>query len=76
MELKSASPLAILVRHPVLIAEAARAWGDTGLRPAYRRWRVHTAYGTDNPRIRAADLVHFLHWRRQMRRLRRWQITA
>ncbi|MFQ5522701.1 MAG: hypothetical protein ACE5F5_03885, partial [Acidimicrobiia bacterium] len=72
MEQKSASLLAALARHPGLIVEAVRAWRDSGREPEYRRWRLITAYGADNPPLLGTDLVHLLHWRRQMRRLRRW----
>jgi hypothetical protein len=76
LQQRAATPVAVLTRHPGLLIEAVSLWmalgGWSKAAAEYRRWRLHTAYGGDNPRLMESDLVHFLRWRRQMRRLRRW----
>lgn len=67
-----------LVRRPSLLFEAVRA----GLamrrrhRPvpssAYLEWRLQTAYGSANATPPTTDLVHYLQWRMDMRRLSGW----
>jgi hypothetical protein len=80
LQQKTATPIAVLARHPGFLAEAVGAWmalgGGSKATADYRRWRLHTAYGDDNPLLIGSDLVPFLRWRRQMRRLRRWDGTA
>jgi hypothetical protein len=80
LQQRTDAPVAVLARHPGLVTEAVSVWMALGgwSRAAvdYRRWRLHTAYGDDNPRLTGSDLVHFLEWRRQMRRLRRWDGAA
>jgi hypothetical protein len=43
---------------------------------SYLQWRNHTAYGTDNVGASESDLVHYLRWRKQMRRLAKWETAA
>ena len=69
--------LPALARRPTLIVEAIRAgWAVRrigGLLPstAYLHWRSATAYGDDIATVSADDLVKYLRWRREMRRIRR-----
>ncbi|MDH3462324.1 MAG: hypothetical protein OEM32_01700 [Acidimicrobiia bacterium] len=68
--------VAALLRRPVLLWEAFRAGlavrAHGRLRPSaqYLHWRVHTAYGNHMSETTADDLIQFLKWRRQMRRIR------
>lgn len=65
-----------LFRRPALTIESIRAYLATRQRGAvvpssrYLGWRAHTAYG-DNSSVSTIDLIHYLSWRRAMRRLRR-----
>ncbi len=67
----------ILVRRPVLAWEAVRALiavrARGGITPSdeYLRWRTATAYGEADATQPAGDLLDYLHWRRNMRALRR-----
>jgi hypothetical protein len=69
-------------RAPSVWVEAVRAGVATrrrhglGVSSAYLRWRNYTAYGSHNDVATADDLVHYLEWRRQMRRLAKWEIVA
>jgi hypothetical protein len=40
--------------------------------PAYLRFRLQVAYGDDPGALDANDVVGYLEWCRQMRRLRQW----
>ena len=66
-----------LARNPGLLAEALRAgWGVRrlgGITPSgvYLRWRALTAYGDHSATVGVDDLVKYLRWRREMRRIRR-----
>ena len=68
-----------LARHPALLWEAVRAWaamrrhGRLLPSDSYLQWRLHTAYGDDIADVPGTDVVHYLAWRRDMRRLRRWE---
>jgi hypothetical protein len=65
----------VLLRRPSLLVEAFRSWlaFGRGVRATdYLEWRLHTAYG-DASVIETPDLVHYLAWRRQMRRIARWE---
>ena len=68
------SQLGRLVSRPSLLFEAVRAFfgmrRQGGLTPstAYLDWRLETAYGSANATASDDDLVHYLAWRRQMRR--------
>ena len=73
--------LATLVRHPVLLWEAIRAFfavrrsGALVPSMAYLEWRMHTAYG-DASAAPTRDLLHYLAWRRNLRSLsRRWRAS-
>lgn len=65
-----------VARRPVLLWEALRAAWSMRRRgwitPAseYIAWRTHTAYGAGANRWRSQDVVHYLYWRREMRRAR------
>ena len=64
-----------LLRRPQLLIESVRAFfatrraGGLAPSPAYLAWRSHTAYGDASPAT-SNDLIHYLSWRRTMRRLR------
>jgi hypothetical protein len=66
-----------LARDPVLVIEALRAgWGvrrSGGVLPSksYLQWRSVTAYGDAMTTVGADDMVKYLRWRREMRRIRR-----
>ena len=75
--------LRAIVRRPSLIVEAIRfalatASPDWFRRrpflpipdPAYREWRMSTAYGDGGPEMSVAEVEDFLEWRRRMRRAR------
>ncbi|MGB7860858.1 MAG: hypothetical protein WBM90_10205 [Acidimicrobiia bacterium] len=74
--------LGALLRHPFLLLEAIR----TGIEmrrhgaplpsSAYLNWRLQTAYGSANTAPPTTDLVHYLRWRQQMRRIRAWERSA
>ena len=68
--------IAGLLRDPVSLVEAIRAWRETrgngrGPQDAYLRWRLFTAYGDDAATFGAQDLLDYLRWRRDMRAIRR-----
>jgi hypothetical protein len=71
-----------IVKVPSIWLEAVRAgWAirrrrRLGLSSPYMQWRSYTAYGNHNDVAGAEDLVHYLQWRRQMRRLARWGSTV
>lgn len=48
------------------ISMRGRPWPSS----AYLGWRLETAYGPQNPEHPGRDLIHYLEWRRQMRRSR------
>jgi len=60
------------VRAALGIRRRRRLWVSS----SYLQWRNHTAYGTDNVGASGSDLVHYLHWRKQMRRLAKWETAA
>ena len=73
--------LRVIVRHPVLAAEAVRlalATSPPGwLRsfpfiprpdPTYRDWRLVTAYGRSDTQPSTNEMVEYLRWRRMMRK--------
>lgn len=72
----------VVARAPSVWVEAVRAGFATrrrrgvGVSSAYLRWRNYTAYGSHNDVATADDLVHYLEWRRQMRRLAKWESVA
>jgi hypothetical protein len=63
-----------LAARPSLLFEAIRAFfgmrrkGRHTPSTAYLDWRLETAYGSSNATASGDDLVHYLAWRRQMRR--------
>lgn len=61
-----------LVRRPGLWIEAIRAYSTSRslTSTAYLQWRHATAYGDHATTMSAQDLVNYLSWRREMRRLR------
>lgn len=71
-----------LLRRPILALEALRAgWAmrrRRGLRVSrdYLSWRTVTAYGEDETSVRAQDLLNYLSWRREMRRIKKWEREA
>jgi len=73
-----ASHIGALLRRPSLLVEAVRSgWalrrhGRPYPSKAYLKWRIQTAYGNSDAAVSTSDLVHFLEWRRQMRRIRSW----
>lgn len=77
-----AGHLKTLVVEPALLWEAFRAAlamrRRRRLTPsmAYVSWRMYTAYGSHNDTASSDDLVHYLRWRRQMRRLASWESAA
>lgn len=71
----------VIVRHPVLAAEAVRLALATATRgwirrppflprpePTYRDWRLSTAYGSSNTQPSTREMVEYLRWRRTMRK--------
>lgn len=71
-----------LVRRPVLAVEAIRSWfamrrrGTLQVSEAYISWRRVTAYGGKKTTMSAQDVVNYLLWRREMRRIRKWEREA
>ncbi|HSM45935.1 MAG TPA: hypothetical protein VK969_13040 [Acidimicrobiia bacterium] len=71
-----------LVRRPVLAVEAIRSWlamrrrGTLKVSGAYLSWRQLTAYGGEKTTMSAQDVVNYLMWRREMRRIRKWEREA
>ena len=67
--------LGALAREPRLLWEAIRAFFATRRRrhplpsSAYLAWRMETAYGTANAAPEPDDVVHYLRWRKHMRRI-------
>lgn len=67
-----------LFAQPSLLWEALRAVaalrGRNRLLPssAYLRWRMETAYGSSNANPEPVDMVHYLRWRRHMRKISGW----
>ncbi|MCZ6568405.1 MAG: hypothetical protein O6923_08900 [Actinobacteria bacterium] len=70
--------LTALTREPLMLWEAVRAgfamrrMGRLLPSSAYLDWRTHTAYGDSKASIPSTDMVHYLHWRREMRMMSRW----
>lgn len=70
--------ISALSRHPVLAWEAVRSWfalsrrGGLGVSATYLTWRRATAYGDPKTTMSAQDLLDYLSWRREMRRIRKW----
>lgn len=75
--------LQVVLRHPVLAAEALRlalATAKPGWllkppflprpEPTYRDWRLATAYGRADVQPSTAEVVEYLQWRRSMRQAR------
>lgn len=71
-----------LLRHPLLLVEAARAAfamrrnEGFGLAGSYMAWRRTTAYGDRLTTIGAQDVLNYLVWRREMRSIRKWERAA
>lgn len=71
-----------LVRRPVLAVEAMRSWfamrrrGALQVSGAYLSCRRLTAYGGEKTTMSAQDVVNYLLWRREMRRIRKWEREA
>lgn len=71
--------LRALVSRPSLAVESTRMLASMRRRgrptPSsdYLRWRMTTAYGRADAGLSGEDLVHYLEWRRQMRRIRAWE---
>ena len=74
--------LRVALRHPVLAVEALRVALATTKpgwfrkspflprpEPTYRDWRLTTAYGSRNTQPSASDVVDYLRWRRNLRKL-------
>lgn len=67
--------LRALAREPRLLLEAIRAALATRGRrrplpsSAYLAWRMETAYGSANAVADPDDMVHYLRWRRHMRKI-------
>ena len=72
----------MVVRHPVLAAEAIRLALATAApgwmrkmpylprpEPHYRDWRLATAYGRSDSLPSPREMVDYLRWRRSLRRL-------
>jgi hypothetical protein len=74
--------ISALFRRPFLLIEALRTWlamrraGGLGSSRSYLGWRALTAYGDDSTTTSAQDLLDYLHWRRGMRVIRRWEGEA
>ena len=64
-----------LLKRPTVLVEAIRAaWemrrnGRPTPSKAYVAWRLQTAYGDSNAAATSEDMVHYLTWRRQLRRI-------
>lgn len=73
------SSLSSLMRGPMLAAESVRTLMSVRRRARpwpsreYLGWRIHTAYG-DDVALDTKDFIHYLEWRRRMRRLGRWDL--
>lgn len=71
-----------LLRHPLLVVEAARTWfalrrlGGARVAGPYLSWRRLTAYGDNLTTFGAQDVVNYLSWRREMRTIRKWERGA
>lgn len=71
--------LGALARRPELVPESLRMAASMRGRgrplPSsdYLGWRLATAYGNTDASLPETDLVHYLEWRRQMRRIRSWK---
>ena len=74
--------LGAVARHPGLWLEAVRVlvavspdgWWRTfpfvpRVEPDYAAWRLATAYGTEATAVAGEDLIGYLRWRRQQRRI-------
>lgn len=67
-----------LMLRPLLSWEAVRSWfamrrkGGLRISSAYLAWRRATAYGDTTTTMSAQDLLDYLSWRREMRRIRKW----
>lgn len=67
--------LKVLAAQPSLLWEALRAALAMRRRrrllpsSAYLRWRLSTAYGDPYAPMDSIDLVHYLKWRKEMRRI-------
>lgn len=74
--------LKALIREPLLLWEAIRAalamrrLGRLLPSSSYLDWRTHTAYGDPKASVASIDMVHYLRWRRDMRRMSRWERVA
>ena len=75
--------LRVVLRHPLLAAEALRLVLATTApgwvrsfpflprpEPTYRDWRLATAYGRDDAQPSTKEMVEYLRWRRTMRKIR------
>ena len=68
-----------LLRRPMLFWEALhtfwtmRRHGRPYRSQAYLSWRLQTAYGDASVSMTPHDLVDYLEWRKQMRRIREWR---
>ena len=75
--------LRVVLRRPDLLGEAARFAAATApsgwMRrfpflplpdPAYRDWRLATAYGTPTAKVDPKEMQEFLIWRRELRKHR------
>jgi hypothetical protein len=71
-----------LVVRPLLFWEAIRTWfamrrrGGLAAAGPYLSWRRVTAYGDPLTTMSAHDLLDYLSWRREMRRIRKWEREA
>jgi hypothetical protein len=71
-----------LVLRPHLLWEAVRTWfalrqrGGLVVSGPYLSWRRATAYGDPLTTMSAHDLLDYLSWRREMRRIRKWEREA
>ena len=63
-----------MFRRPFLLIEAVRSYFAVRRRRrltparAYVSWRSYTAYGEDDAEFQSRDLIHYLAWRRRLRR--------
>ncbi len=76
------SHLTALIKEPILLWEALLAFFSVRRRRSvfpssdYLGWRLATAYGSANTQAPSVDMVHYLRWRRQMRKITKWdQVT-
>lgn len=60
-----------LLWEALLTAVAMRRRGGVVPSSAYLGWRMETAYGAVNATSAPGDLVHYLRWRKRMRKLAR-----